>query len=196
MLHSKTPKDADTELLKQVRIASPCHVDWDSMTGDERKRFCGACKLNVYNISEMSKQEAASFIRQSEGRTCVRFYQRKDGTIITDNCPLGLRQLRDRVRLKVAAIFALFAWMGFSSEAHAQLMGAVAPVHFTTPQEAAQQRATFLSVIASVVSVIWVLLLAICKKARPTTIGLVLLVIWAFAGVIIGFAATPHQWNL
>lgn len=41
MSHSNLPVDADTKLLSHVRIAAPCHVDWDSMTGHERKRFCG-----------------------------------------------------------------------------------------------------------------------------------------------------------
>lgn len=185
---SQQDRSNDRAVLQRISIASPCHVDWDSMTGDERKRFCGACKLNVYNISEMSTQDAANFIRQSEGRTCVRFYQRKDGTIITDNCPVGLRKLRDRVRLKVAAIIAVFTWLGFSNEAHAQFMGAIAPQHIPTPQEALQQKTSFFTVLASIVSAVSVLVLAIMKKARPTTIGLTLLAIWTVAGVVIGIA--------
>jgi hypothetical protein len=38
-------------LLDRIEIASPCTVEWDSMTGDDRSRFCGQCKLNVYNIA-------------------------------------------------------------------------------------------------------------------------------------------------
>ncbi|MCC7528421.1 MAG: hypothetical protein IT342_07860, partial [Candidatus Melainabacteria bacterium] len=59
MSHSNSSVDADGKLLNSIRIASPCHVDWETMTGDERKRFCGDCKLNVYNISEMTKKDAA-----------------------------------------------------------------------------------------------------------------------------------------
>ena len=54
--------------LDHVRVAAPCNVDWDSMFGDERVRFCGQCKLNVYNLSEMSKTEAELLVARSEGR--------------------------------------------------------------------------------------------------------------------------------
>ena len=40
--------------LDQVTISYPCPADWNSMEGDERTRFCSQCKLNVYNISEMT----------------------------------------------------------------------------------------------------------------------------------------------
>src|ERR1051325_3406526 len=77
-----------TNRLDSVRIASPCPADWDSMYGNERVRFCGQCQLHVYNLSDMSKAEAEQLIGQTEGRLCVRYYKRRDGSIITQNCPL------------------------------------------------------------------------------------------------------------
>lgn len=41
---SDIPKE---KLLESIRIAAPCKADWNAMTGDERVRFCGQCKLNV-----------------------------------------------------------------------------------------------------------------------------------------------------
>src|SRR5437660_5089748 len=84
--------------LKNVSVAAPCSVDWDTMIGDERVRFCGQCQLNVYNLSAMPRAEAQAFVARTEGRLCVRFYRRKDGSIMTDNCPVGLRALRRRVQ--------------------------------------------------------------------------------------------------
>ncbi len=115
MAHSKTPADADSALLNKIQIAAPCHVDWDSMTGDERKRFCGDCKLNVFNISEMSTRDAAALIRETEGRACMRLYRRADGTVITDNCPVGLRKVRDRMRKTAAAVVAYLIVVGLLS---------------------------------------------------------------------------------
>ena len=71
--------------LNNVKIASPCSADWNEMYGDNRKRFCGDCKLNVYNLSGMTKTEAESLIINSEGRLCVRFYERADGSVITND---------------------------------------------------------------------------------------------------------------
>jgi hypothetical protein len=93
--------------LDLIEVASPCEASWDEMTGDERMRFCGQCKLHVYNISEMEREEAERFIRSREGRTCVRFYRRQDGTVLTKDCPVGLRALRQRFARGVAALVGL-----------------------------------------------------------------------------------------
>ncbi|MBX3288821.1 MAG: hypothetical protein KF855_05685 [Acidobacteria bacterium] len=90
--------------LNNLKIASPCPADWNGMYGNDRKRLCGECKLNVYNLSGMTKDEAEGLIMQSEGRLCVRFYQRSDGTVITKDCPVGLAKVRQKMtRFAVAA---------------------------------------------------------------------------------------------
>lgn len=93
--------------LNNIRIASPCSADWNEMYGNERKRFCGDCKLNVYNLSGMSRTEAEDLLRQSEGRLCVRFYRRADGTILTDDCPVGWAKVKRRARVAATAAFSL-----------------------------------------------------------------------------------------
>ena len=104
--------------LDHVRVAAPCPAEWDSMIGSERVRFCGQCQLNVYNLSEMSKREAEALITKTEGRLCVRYYQRADGTILTNNCPVGLRALKRRVsrvtRATISAVLGFLAGVGFN----------------------------------------------------------------------------------
>lgn len=98
-------------MLSQLNIAAPCTSSWEKMTGNEQVRFCHECKLNVYNLSNMSESEAEELVREKEGRLCVRFYRRKDGTVLTDNCPVGLRMIRDYGR-KLATILAIAAsWL-------------------------------------------------------------------------------------
>ena len=91
------------------------------MIGDERARFCGQCELNVYNLSAMSTLEAESLIARTEGRLCVRYYRRKDGSIITQDCPVGLRRLKQRAaRIKRAVaslVLGFLAGVGFHSAA-------------------------------------------------------------------------------
>ena len=102
--------------LNHVRVAAPCPADWDQMIGSERMRFCGQCKLNVYNLSSMTRAGAESLIARNEGRLCVRFYRRRDGSIITKDCPVGLRAIRRRVSYVAKAIgsmvLGLFAGLG------------------------------------------------------------------------------------
>lgn len=90
--------------LNDVRVAAPCPADWDSMYGNERVRFCEQCQLNVYNLSEMSRAEAEELIGRAEGRLCVRYYRRKDGSILTQNCPVGLRGLKRKLSRVATAI--------------------------------------------------------------------------------------------
>ena len=93
--------------LANIRVASPCRADWDKMEGDDRARFCQTCAKNVYNLSSMSKAEAENLIREKEGNLCVRFYQREDGTILTSNCPVGLKIVRRPFKWLAAGFVAL-----------------------------------------------------------------------------------------
>lgn len=103
--------------LNQVRVATPCPAAWKDMQGNERVRFCEQCQLNVYNISSMSKTDAEALIADTEGRLCVTYFQRADGTIITQDCPLGVRVARAVTRRVVGlaaaicgVLFALTTW--------------------------------------------------------------------------------------
>jgi len=93
MAHELNAKEM---ILHNVQIAVRCPANWDEMTGDEKKRFCGQCKLHVHNLSAMTELEAERLLqeaRRQEGRLCVRFYRRFDGKILTRDCPVGLRLL-------------------------------------------------------------------------------------------------------
>jgi hypothetical protein len=93
--------------LNNIKIASPCSVNWDEMYGNERKRFCGDCKLNVYNLSEMTRDEAENVIMGTEGRLCVKFYKRADGSILTQDCPVGWAKVKQRAQVVATAAFSL-----------------------------------------------------------------------------------------
>lgn len=92
-----------------IRVATPCHARWEEMEGDERTRFCGQCRKNVYNLSALSASAVADLIREKEGRLCGRFFQRSDGTVLhAGDCTVGLaaRQWR-RVRHMAGAAASL-----------------------------------------------------------------------------------------
>lgn len=105
--------------LDSIRVAAPCPADWEGMVGSERVRYCGQCKLNVYNLSEMSRKEALALIEQMEGRLCVRFYRRADGTILTRNCPVGLSAIKRRLnrinRAVTSALLGFLAGLGLNA---------------------------------------------------------------------------------
>ena len=102
--------------LDGVRVAAPCPADWEQMIGNERARFCGQCNLNVYNLSSMTRSEAEILIARNEGRLCVRFYRRRDGSIITENCPVGLQAIKRKLsyarKAITSAVLTFFAGLG------------------------------------------------------------------------------------
>jgi len=91
--------------LDHVRVASPCPMAWDAMQGDASVRFCSQCKLHVYNLSGMDRAQAEALVQQTEGRLCVRFFRRRDGKLLTQDCPAGLAAVRKRA-LKLAGMAA------------------------------------------------------------------------------------------
>lgn len=90
-------------VLDNIRVATPCSADWAKMTGDERIRACGDCKKNVYNLSDMTRDEAQALIIEKEGKLCVRYFQRKDGTILLKDCVIGIKRKRRRRLVAVGA---------------------------------------------------------------------------------------------
>jgi hypothetical protein len=74
------------------------------MRGDDRVRFCDSCSKSVYNLSKLTMAEATALIRESEGRLCLRLYRRADGTVLTADCPVGLRHALRRRLLRLATV--------------------------------------------------------------------------------------------
>lgn len=125
--------------LNNLKVASPCSQDWNAMLGDKRKRYCGECKLNVYNLSGMTRAEAENLIMLAEGRLCVRFYTRADGSVLTEDCPVGWARVKERTKKYVTAlaslIFTFFGALGLVSafkKSNEVTVGAMIPV--STPK--------------------------------------------------------------
>jgi hypothetical protein len=130
--------DVRLSILDQIQIASPCHMRWEDMDrigeDGDRTRHCRECSLNVHNISDMTRDEAERFLRESlcgsraddpAHRVCGSFFQRDDGTILTKDCPVGLAAIREKARRTVsralaATVFAAtsaIAWASRSTDA-------------------------------------------------------------------------------
>ena len=91
-------------MLENVRVASPCNASWDEMLGDDRVRFCTSCEKNVFNLSAMPRVDAERLLAERmNGELCVRFYQRADGTVMTQDCPVGVTKKRRKLAVLAAA---------------------------------------------------------------------------------------------
>jgi hypothetical protein len=114
-------------LLDQVQIASPCSESWEKMKGDDVVRFCGRCDKHVYNLSALSAEAAERLIRDKEGKMCVRLYRRADGSVLTADCPVGVRRRRVKRAVVAGVGGTLLAAGGLAATAFSR-MGALAPV--------------------------------------------------------------------
>jgi hypothetical protein len=101
-------------MIDNIRIASPCPASWEQMQGDDRVRHCDACNLNVYNLAAFTEAEIRELVANRTGRLCGRIYQRRDGTVLTRNCPVGLRAVTRRIWRIAGAVFA-FLTVNFSA---------------------------------------------------------------------------------
>jgi hypothetical protein len=99
---------AKLPILDNIRVATPCHADWARMTGDERARLCHRCDKHVYNISNLTRDEAEALVIAKEGQLCVRYFQRSDGTILLADCEVGKKQKR-KLRVIAAGAAATLA---------------------------------------------------------------------------------------
>ncbi len=120
--------------IDKLKIATPCQASWAEMTGDERIRFCADCSRNVYNVASLTRDETASLIRETEGRVCLRLYQRRDGTVITADCPVGRRRRWMVAAATTAVATAAAAGIGWllqdGGEVIEPMMGDIAPVPY------------------------------------------------------------------
>lgn len=97
-----------TPVMPALRIAAPCSASWTDMPGNDKVRHCPQCKLDVYNLSEMTPLEINQIVVARTGRLCARFYQRADGMMLTKNCPVGFRAAILRAsRMAVGTLAAL-----------------------------------------------------------------------------------------
>jgi hypothetical protein len=101
-----------------VKIGSPCSLDWRKMTPAEGGRFCGDCKKVVRDLSTMTERQARAMLaREGGGELCVRYiYDDKGRIFFGGDAPLlAPSSLLVRAR-RVAAAAAVVA-LPFATQA-------------------------------------------------------------------------------
>jgi hypothetical protein len=77
----------------------------------------------------MTREEAEALILEKEGRLCVRYYRRADGTILFGDCTVGARHRRGRrVLAGVAALLTTTGVAAYGAFEGAHVMGKMEPL--------------------------------------------------------------------
>ena len=109
-------------------------------------RYCSPCLHEVYNLSEMTMQEAEELISRHEGILCVRYYQRLDGTVMTRECPIGVAKAQRSFRRGIAILASVLlgkiasSWDPFPVLRFIPVMGSTGNPQSTEFEKAAQKR--------------------------------------------------------
>lgn len=132
---------------RDVRITSPCTVDWSKMTPADAGRFCGDCKKVVRDLSKMSERQARELLAKERNRDlCVRMLVDRHGNVFFGGDALVSASLLSKAKraaiaaaaiaipLATQACSAVTQPLGFSSSEqtsddppdHEPLMGGVA----------------------------------------------------------------------
>jgi hypothetical protein len=119
--------------LGVVRVATPCDASWDDMPGDGGRRYCDKCRLHVYDFSKLTTNEARDLLVKTEGRLCGRIYVRKDGTVLTKDCPRGIAAARRKL---VGAWTAAVGFMVYAVGSMVKLVSGEVPVPQNVQQSA------------------------------------------------------------
>jgi hypothetical protein len=93
-------------LLDQINVQSPCTASWDAMTGNDQIRFCHHCSLSVHNLSEMTSRQVFKLIAKSNGRLCIRYMRRPDGSLDTSKSLRSSAVKLHRISRRVSQVAA------------------------------------------------------------------------------------------
>lgn len=80
-------------------IRQRCSADWETMRGDDKRRFCEHCQKFVHNVSAMSRTERETFADPANMRECVFYSQRANGDVADLSLLVRLRRWFPFLRL-------------------------------------------------------------------------------------------------
>ena len=111
-------------------VFNPCPKDWQTMRGDDKRRFCEGCQLHVHNLSTASDRERADVLGSAKkgAQVCVTYVGERDGMMLVPSVQSWLRTLYAPLRWAMASLLALFLPFWFSGCASRQqtaMMGVI-----------------------------------------------------------------------
>ncbi|MEZ5962933.1 MAG: hypothetical protein R3F56_03710 [Planctomycetota bacterium] len=86
------------DFRQRACIAAPCPGVGEDHAEGRPVSICSRCGLFVYDLTGLDGQQASNLTLTTEALPGPRFFRRQDGKFLTRNCPVGLQDLRARLR--------------------------------------------------------------------------------------------------
>ena len=95
-----------------IKIPEPCSKDWNTMTPNEKGRFCNACSKTVIDFTKMNTFEIQDFITMNKGKSiCGHIKQSQLDSI---NLQIPIQSIHKDLRFHKLFLYALLITMGTS----------------------------------------------------------------------------------
>src|ERR687883_1789820 len=75
------------------------------MVGNHQVRFCQHCSLYVHDLAKITRKDALKLVAASNGKLCVRYQRRPDGTVQTATHAQPVAQIKRRLSRIAAGAF-------------------------------------------------------------------------------------------
>ncbi|GAA3517341.1 hypothetical protein GCM10022393_34320 [Aquimarina addita] len=96
--------------LYQLSIPNPCHENWQSMTANEKGRFCNACATTVVDFTGMPAAAVKDYlIQHKEEKICGRFDPQ---TLDSINLSISMEVVQKKYSFRRSFLLALLITMG------------------------------------------------------------------------------------
>ncbi len=94
-------------VVSPLTINQPCSMDWNSMSGNDKRRFCNQCGCHVHNLSALTAAEQKQFAEKNGEKECISYVRYTDDTIAARSWGDHIAALFKSMRWTMASIIPL-----------------------------------------------------------------------------------------
>ncbi|NDI99469.1 hypothetical protein GWA97_10325 [Flavobacterium sp. LaA7.5] len=94
----------------KISVPKPCHEDWNTMTPNDKGRFCANCSKTVIDFSEMTDVEIKSYLIVQKGESVCGHFRTSQLQRITITIPAQV--LYSQTQFRKIFLLALLFTMG------------------------------------------------------------------------------------
>ncbi len=95
-----------------IQIPEPCNENWDEMTPTEKGRYCGVCKKEIYDFTNLTDRELVDRLENNKN-VCAKYRKSQLNKDLYSNKNTGIS--------KVGLLVSITSILSFSQQSFAQI---------------------------------------------------------------------------